>query len=352
MSSQDPPLLVVCHEATRTGGSRVVVELLEAARDQLPHPISIRVLAGGPLLSRLSTLADVEDCGQIPRAVIVNSALAAASIDDLVDVPTMIYVHEESDALAGLPQAALQRLTSAGLAKILCVSAASRAALVDLGAIEDRIEILLPLVNRPATPSFDELANAREELDATGKHLVVGCGEASWRKGADLFVEVARLLKHRHDLRFAWIGRRPRGFVRRLDHDASRLSEQGLVHWHGEVAETSSYLAAADLLLMTSREDPQPLVPLEAAHLGTATAAFDIGGLADLARSGAAATMPFPDTRMLAAEVLSLLGDEDRRTELIQAARRRAVDQLPDVVVPAFVDAVNSLLNTGSSSTL
>lgn len=344
MTSSAGPFLIICHEATRTGASKVVVDLLEAARPKLPHPLAVRLLAGGPLAARVESLADVEEQGQVPRGVFVNSALAVGELASVADAPTLVWVHEEADALAGLPPPAVQALTEDRVKLVFCVSETSRRALEALGVPPERITLLPPVVPRPTTPTSTAQAQARASVGATDIRLVIGCGEASWRKGVDHFIEVARRLTDHTDIRFAWVGRRPRGFARQLDHDRDRLDRRELVHWVGEVADPSPFLATADLLLMTSREDPQPLVPLESAHLGTATLAFHIGGLGQLAAGGAAASVVYPDTGGLTDRLVGLLDDEAERSIIVKAAAARARAQLPEKIVPRFVDAVRSVL--------
>lgn len=343
--SATAPLLVVCHEATRTGASRVILDLLTASRHRLPAPLTVRLLAGGPLAPALLALAEVEDHHGRPAAVLINSALALDAAVRLPDVPMLVYIHEEADALAGLAPDELDLLRERDRTRVLCVSDTSRSALVSLGVEDRRIGLLPPVVPVPAAPDERELRRTREQLGVTDRRLVVGCGVASWRKGTDLFAEVAGRLGSLDDTLCAWVGRRPRGFARRLDHDAPLIGGHA-VHWTGDLADTRAHLAAADVVLMPSREDPQPIVPIEAAHLGTPTVGFDVGGLRDLAADGAAVTVPYPDTAALADAVAALLDhrDADQAAEdLVAAARRRGAAQLPESVVPTFVAALRDL---------
>jgi glycosyltransferase involved in cell wall biosynthesis len=71
---------------------------------------------------------------------------------------------------------------------------------------------------------------------------------------------------------------------------------------------------------MPSREDPQPLVPLEAAVVGTATVGFSLGGLAKLAELQAMEVVEYPDTVALGALVDAVLVDPDRCTQLAATA--------------------------------
>jgi glycosyltransferase involved in cell wall biosynthesis len=105
-----------------------------------------------------------------------------------------------------------------------------------------------------------------------------------------------------------------------LDNDVAAAGLGSRVRWAGEVAEARTFLAAADLVFMPSREDPQPLVPLEAAVVGTPSVGFAVGGLDRLAHNGAMVVVPYPDTVALAAAVDDLLADPARRDQVAQVA--------------------------------
>jgi glycosyltransferase involved in cell wall biosynthesis len=202
--------------------------------------------------------------------------------------------------------------------------------------VRPEVTVVVPplLVERPM-PGSDDVCRAAREMGATpGEPIVIGCGEAAWRKGTDLFVELARRLSARPDLRFAWIGRRLRAFARRLDHDVEACGLAARMCWLGDVADPDPYLAAATVLVAPSRHDPQPLVPLEAARLGVPTACFALGGLGELSTAGAAVAVPYPDTRALASAVGHLIDARDEREQIVAGARRRASTQAPGIVVP------------------
>lgn len=108
------------------------------------------------------------------------------------------------------------------------------------------------------------------------------------RKGADLFVELGVHLDRGSAVRMVWLGRRLRSDARLLDHDTEATGQAGLLRWIDAVEDPDPYLAAADVVVVTSRDDPQPLVPIEAAVQGTPVVGFDVGGVADLAADGGA----------------------------------------------------------------
>jgi glycosyltransferase involved in cell wall biosynthesis len=346
----DPPVIVVAHEATRTGSVRVLLDLLPGLRSLEAGPVAVRLLADGPLAAELRAHGRADPLHPHPRLVFANSALAAGALLDYPDdVPKVAYVHESRDALAVLEPAARAGLVDqAGL--VLAVSERVRDDLVAFGVDPARVQLAPPTVS-VGLPGPAEVEAARVELGAEpGDLLVVGCGEASWRKGADLFVDVIARLGPRPGIRAAWIGRRPRSFGRLLDGDARTLGLVERLRWVGEVADAAPHLAAADVLVMTSREDPQPLVPLEAAVVGTPSVAFELGGMGDLVAAGAAIGVPFPDTAAAARQVLQVLDAPETARSVLASARQLAARRAPERLVPEVAGMVRAHLGVPVSS--
>jgi glycosyltransferase involved in cell wall biosynthesis len=71
-----------------------------------------------------------------------------------------------------------------------------------------------------------------------------------------------------------------------------------------------------DVFVLPAREDPFPLVCLEAALVGVPIVAFDNGGMPDLLDQGCGVVVPYPDVPRFAGEVDALLLDGDRRRTL------------------------------------
>jgi glycosyltransferase involved in cell wall biosynthesis len=335
------PLLVVAHEATRTGAPRVLLELLGGLKERWAVPMAVRLESGGPLAGDLLALAD----GPVtagPSVVLVNSALAAG-VDRPTGVPSALYVHEDRQALDLLPLP--DRRAMAAYDRVMCVSSAVAADVVGAGVDHSRVCVVPPLVVPQVQPDDRACLVARWEVGAApGEAIVLGCGEGEWRKGPDLFVAMAHRLAASPGLRFAWAGRRPLPFADLLAHDVAALGLGDRFTWLGEVARPGPYLAAADVVVVTSRYDPQPLVPIEAALLGTPSIGFAVGGMTDMAGSGAALTAPYPDVVSLADIVLRVISSRELRADLVlQAVRRWRVRQSPQVVVPRFARVLADL---------
>lgn len=334
------PLLVVAHEGYRNGATRVLADLLGPLRREVGRPLRVRLLRDGPLAAELRAHDDDPDPGRVPAAVLCNSVLALPALDEVAaDVPVVVYAHEQGEGLrAGVGAHRGALVARADL--VVCVSEAARRDLEALGVAPDRLVVLPPVVPiRAVAP--EAAAAARDRCGAgPGDRLVVGCGEATWRKGTDLFVGLAGLLAHRGDVRLAWVGRRHRSFARHLDVDVALLGVEGAVRWIGEVDDALPYLAAADLLVLTSREDPQPLVPFEAAAAGTATVGLAGTGLDGLAARSGADTVAYPDLVALAAAVERLLGDPEARRARAAVGARVVAEERSAVAGAAALGAM------------
>lgn len=108
----------------------------------------------------------------------------------------------------------------------------------------------------------------------------------------------------------------------------ARASELGLSHlirFRGFVPhpDLRRHVAEADLLLVTSRHEADPVVALEAAVAGVPVVGTRVGHLAAWAPEGAA-VVPVGDAEGLAREVLDLLRDGDRRREMAHVSGRWA----------------------------
>jgi glycosyltransferase involved in cell wall biosynthesis len=97
-----------------------------------------------------------------------------------------------------------------------------------------------------------------------------------------------------------------------------------LVRILGATADPASWLAAADLLLLTSDTEGTPGVILEAACVGVPAVASRVGGVPELVEEGVTGLTVAPsDEDGMASAVAALLSDPGRRHSMGRAARHR-----------------------------
>jgi glycosyltransferase involved in cell wall biosynthesis len=118
------------------------------------------------------------------------------------------------------------------------------------------------------------------------------------------------------------------GEIQRL---AVSLGVSDCVTFHGFVphAQLRPFFESADLLLVSSRHEADPVVVLEAAMAGVPTVGTAVGHIRGWAPHAAVA-VPIRDHEALARETAALLADEARRLRIAAAAQARAIEQDAD----------------------
>jgi glycosyltransferase involved in cell wall biosynthesis len=125
-----------------------------------------------------------------------------------------------------------------------------------------------------------------ERKNIDNRFRVFGSGTMDWRKGIDLFIQAAYLLDKLNpatEFEFCWIGGQKDSLdYEKVVYDIKMFGIQHRVKLIPNCPNPWDYLVEADLFLLTSREDPFPLICLEAAALGKPMMCFKkAGGMAD-----------------------------------------------------------------------
>jgi glycosyltransferase involved in cell wall biosynthesis len=194
----------------------------------------------------------------------------------------------------------------------------------------------------------------RQEIGIPEAARIVGaCGTVDWRKGCDVFVQLATTIKARQSdlpVHFVWLGAHPGADrLAEIHHDLERTALADRVHFIGARPNPLDYLAAFDILALVSREDPFPLVVLESAALGIPTVCFDnAGGIPEFVEHDAGRIVPYLDTGAMADCIIELLRHEETRAMLGQCARFKVRDR-HDVSIagPKILKILKRMLSPG-----
>jgi glycosyltransferase involved in cell wall biosynthesis len=157
----------------------------------------------------------------------------------------------------------------------------------------------------------------------SGRATVGTIGTISPRKGSDLFLAAARLIRDaRDDVDFRMIGdhrfSRERAWAEALVAEARCT---GITC--GISADVYAELAGWDVFVLPSREDPFPFVVLEAMASGLPTVAARVGGIPEQLGHEAGVLVAPNDAGALAEAISRLLDDAPRRAALGAAAAAR-----------------------------
>lgn len=221
----------------------------------------------------------------------------------------------------------LERLVARRADAVLCVSADLSARMRRLGADGvGRAVVPASAIAAPPAPA---------DLGACGQPVVLAVGRLTSQKGFGTLITAAA----------GWRDRRPAPLLviagdGPLAGDlAGQANRVGVaVRFLGDRPDVPALLAAADVFVLPSEWEGQPLVLQEALRAGRPIVAARVGGVPDLTGADAALLVPPKDPAALASAVLRVLDDADLAARLAAAARVRAGQ------LPSEPDAVRAVL--------
>lgn len=305
-------LLVVSHEASYTGAPILLLHLMHLLKQKKDFEFKIIIARGGPLVHAFKELGDVvvlkpSDYSKrnhlqkiIPfitsRLKLLYAIISCASIDFILlnsitngfsasylrfcRKPMLVYVHE-LESVRQLFRVSFDLVPVLKYADLfLCPSNAVREFVASIKP-DAKFAPLNYYFPTPVKVAKLDVIDADEKVIR-----ICGVGIASPRKGTDLFIEVAaHVCKANHLIHFDWIG----GFASDdLENEyKAKVTYMGLSNaltFRSQLTPNYAKLLYADydLLFLSSREDPYPLVVLEAAQMSKPSLVFDgCGGITD-----------------------------------------------------------------------
>lgn len=189
------------------------------------------------------------------------------------------------------------------------------------------------------------------ELGIPADSLIVGAsGTIEWRKAPDLFVQLAAAIGRRRPglpVQFVWVGGATPADVRvrELLYDVRGLGMDGRVHFLGARSQPADYFSIFDVFVLTSREDPYPLVCLEAAALQKPIVCFDgAGGEKEFVEDDCGFVVPYHDVEAMADRCVLLLESAELRARLgVTAAGKARIRHDVTVAAPQILKIIEAL---------
>ncbi len=372
------PIVVVSHDAARAGAQILLLRLLASIKETaLDTDLFIILLRGGPLardyaaigaifefpetvdpeLTR-EALVDLAVSGLATRIsapilcnTVVSAAFAAAAAD--AGLQTILYVHEMPTSIEMYVGGEAFVASACRCSTIITVSDNARVALAEaFPELASRIEVIragiLPSVET-RSPSRDADLLRFWEI-AQDRPIVLGCGALHPRKGVDLFPLLAEMVfRAGCDAQFIWCGgiQGDREYFRWIEYDMRARGLGGRVRFLESVDDIGPFYRAASVFVLLSREDPFPLVVLEAADAELPVLAFNgTGGAVELLDGSDELCVPYGDVAGMAQRVCALLRDVDRRRNIGTSLKQRALSLCS---WDAYVERVTARLAIGAT---
>ncbi len=357
--------LFIGHDASRSGAPFVLLYLLQWIRSNHPDSvIDLLLLNGGELEDKYRKVADVEVLPEFENTNPLSRAFrrmrGAFDREYALRIKSLPHFEREYDAVIGNTVVTLRHLAlfkNRGFQTVSWLHELDRA-VEALGMTED-LKLLSPSIDRfivgsgavaemlgrfgvsspvdrvyefsPRGSSAEiDVTSVRRELNIPADAFVVGaCGTVENRKGTDLFIGMARkLLMANPEFRFLWIARKDAESDPMYKEVIESIRKHGLndrVMIIRSEFSPANYLAALDIFVLSSREDPFPLVCLEAANLGKPVVCFaDAGGMPEFVGDDAGAVVPFEDVDAMARSIESFYQDPEKRKKAGRIAQRKA----------------------------
>ena len=148
--------------------------------------------------------------------------------------------------------------------------------------------------------------------------IILGVGFGDERKGIDLFIKTAiRTCAQNLLATFVWVGEVDQSKKADLDHMLYECSCKDRIIFAGPTDDVFLFYSAADLFVLTSREDPFPTVVMEAMEAGLPVVAFkDGGGYVEIVTPETGVLVEMENWTSMAEEIIFLLNDKYRHDEL------------------------------------
>ncbi len=348
--SNKPTVLVVCHEASRTGAPILGLRLIESLAQRANviswngkvGPITVNFTESS--IAVINNFFDHTDTVWMirmlkklyaPQVAIVNSSVTAGVAVALYEekVPVVALIHEYGD-YSGTEAMQMLRVANKIVFPSESVKASVDVVSIKLSATTRTENISVRHQGRCIPPASDGgvtyktkdiLLKLGVSEDDERPVIILGCGWIQIRKGVEYFIEAARLCKKLLDrpVRFMWVGGgyRPTAdliYSVWLQSQVVNSDLEDEVIFFDETPDLTPFFELADVFFLPSRLDPFPNVAIDAVNAQVPIVAFERGtGFAEFinAHPSVGVAVPFLDVEAAAKAICQYVSGERARPE-------------------------------------
>jgi len=330
-------VLFIGHDAHRNGSPIVLLHILRNLKKTCEINFSIVLKNGGELENEYRNISNTyiwnsEDRSKILELVKQENfdiifANTCCSCEVLIELKkhtkakAILMVHELENSIQNYCGINFFNESKNLVDQYIAVSEVTKQNLIENHDISDsKISIIYEGI-----PSIDYqkiylTTDIRQELGLSANDFVViGCGTSDWRKGYDLFIDLANVTNKLSDspTYFIWVGSLMEN-SEKISRDINNLGLEKLVFFVGEKTNVSDYMLSSDIFALTSREDPFPLVCLEASSFGKPVICFEkAGGMPELvSQIDSTLVIPHLDIESFSKKIIELKQNVNNRLEL------------------------------------
>lgn len=397
MSTTKPRVLFISHSASRNGATILLLSFLRWLKDRVDWDIQVLVHGRGSLLDefravaktivwrdpepKLNTLLPQRQFAPLRRAlqkahawlslpygrfdlIYANTTAAAPMVLQLAGKTRSLiwHVHELSYAVKiSLARSDWLDCFRAATRYIAVSNAVRNALITDQNIQVDRIDVVNGFIE-PRHISTDIASGKRQQLHRKlgippNAFVVGACGSLGWRKGSDVFLQIARRVVSALGngyVYFVWVGGERGGLaVLEFAYDMRQLGLENQCRLVPTTPDVLDYYHAMDAFALTSREDPFPLVVLEAAEHALPILCFnDAGGANEFIGDDCGIRVAYLDVEGFAERIIQFYSDRTIAMRLGDRARLKVREAFHiDTQGPKLLQSMQQCLAKDSGAT-
>ena len=278
--------------------------------------------------------------------VIFSNTIANGQIVEFVHFlkkPFLVYVHEMQNSILKYSSHSETNFQLTYSAHLLAGSESVKENLVNAHQVQkEKITVIPSLIDCNHLSNLFELIDRnkrRVELGIPEDAIVVGgCGLSEWRKGVDVFIQVAAMvLKVKPSVYFVWVGHEKNDALNQFQYDLKKIGIDQNVKILGPRVDAQQITACYDIFFLSSREDPYPLVMLEAGMNQNPVVCFDkTGGAVHFLENYQELIVPYLDVERAKEVILDLVNDKKKRLELGEKVKIEALKHDLNILGPVI----------------
>lgn len=291
----------------------------------------------------------IEEIKKFKPDVILSNTIANGEIllyFENLGIPFFIYAHELEKSIQTYTTPKLLQMQLAKSQHILAGSLAVKNNFIknhDVNA--EKITVINSLVECEEIEKRYQSVNKVQilhELNIPNNAIIIGgCGNLEWRKGVDLFINTALQVTNNteRNVHFVWVGApKDSNEYFNLMYDLERMNLYKCVHLLEPSQDYFKYMACFDIFFLSSREDPYPLVMIEAGLNFNPVICFDnTGGAVNYVGIESGLIIPYLDIVKASSVLIDLIENTEKKiilgTEFYKKAKQHDVAKIAPTIL-------------------
>ncbi|WP_040278202.1 glycosyltransferase [Psychroserpens damuponensis] len=323
-------ILFITNDGSRTGAPILLLNLINWFVEHKSDTYKITLLAvkGGPLINDFKKIIDVKILNHKSDTkfkllnsvwskinnrkakfelkqtkwdlIFSNTIVNGKQIEFLktASVPVISYIHELEYSISSYLKIGVVQGTLLHSDFFICGSHMVKNNLINNHKIESsKTSVVNSFADLKSNDkNFKISESIKKELSIPANAMVVGMmGKLNWRKGADFFAKTASRLASKNIV-FLWVGASNQSLIEMLNYDLEKSNKDIKLKMVPPTPEFSKYFSVIDVFFLSSREDPYPMVFIEAASYGIPILCFEnAGGAQEFIDDKVGAVIPYGD---------------------------------------------------------